>query len=116
LLIHLAPKDTPEKYLEILRNNQQLFLNSHDIYATLRSLAEGKLPDRKAECDRNSTIGSITAYSYFHEDLPKKRDCESRICSNCDLEVFENPFSFIDYKKTQARNNEKGYFYLNPWV
>jgi hypothetical protein len=79
LLIHLAPKDTPEKYLEILRNNQQLFLNSHDIYATLRSLAEGKLPDRKAKCDRNSTLGCITAYSYFNENLPNKRDCESKV-------------------------------------
>lgn len=64
MLFHLTPRNIPEKHLQILRDNQQRFLNSHDVYATLKSLAEGKISSSPVMID----------YSYFHEELPKGRD------------------------------------------
>lgn len=48
LLIHLAPKSIPFNIAENLAYNQQRFINSHDIYATLKSFATGKSADSPA--------------------------------------------------------------------
>jgi hypothetical protein len=66
LLIHLAPKSTPNAYLENLENNQQNFLNSHDIYATLKSFATGTQA-RSPAVDES--------YSYLYDDMPNGRQC-----------------------------------------
>lgn len=69
VLFHLTPRSISEKNLELLRENQQKFTNSHDVYATLKSLAEGKV----------SSSPYVTDYSYLHESLPKGRDVETNI-------------------------------------
>ena len=105
MLFHLTPKSIPQKHLELLRNNQQRFMNSHDVYATLKSLAEGKI----------SSSPFITDYSYFHEELPRGRDCDTKICDNCTVEAYEKPWCFNDYSKIQAKIDAYGYFYPNPY-
>lgn len=64
LLFHLTPKTIKPEYLSNLKENQQLFLNSHDIYATLKSVAVGKI----------SGSPLIYDHSYIHTQLPRKRD------------------------------------------
>ena len=105
ILFHITPRNIPSKNLEMIRSNQQVFLNSHDVYATLKSFATGG-PASSEE---------ITDYSFFHEELPKGRDCDTKICDNCKKPVYENPWCHMDSSKTQERFDEKGYFYLSPW-
>jgi len=105
LLISLTPRSVSDKNLEILRKNQQQFLNSHDIYATLKSFAVGK----------TASSEDVIDFSFFHEELPKRRDCDTKICDNCTHPVYGNPWCHLDSSKTQARFDEKSYFYFSPW-
>lgn len=64
LLIHLTPRDVPKEGLEFLKSNEQSFISSHDVYATLRTIAE------------NKRVESPTArsYPYVIEQIPEEND------------------------------------------
>jgi hypothetical protein len=70
LLINLSPSKFETNNLAYSRNNEQSFITSHDVYATLKSLAF------------NYKEGSpyMTDYSFIHEDIPEGRDCDSVVC------------------------------------
>ena len=61
----LAHKDAPVERLQFLRENQQQFLNSLDIYGILKAIAVGK---------QNETAYP-RYYAPQYEALPKNRDC-----------------------------------------
>lgn len=64
VLVHITPRNIPTKNMENLKVNQQRFVNSHDIYATLKSFAVGQ----------TASSTEVIDYSFFHEELPKGRD------------------------------------------
>lgn len=64
ILIHMAPKSISDVYKHNLKYNEQLFIDSHDIYATLKSIAVGKKARSKL----------INSHSYIYEELPEGRN------------------------------------------
>lgn len=102
MLFHLTPRNIPKENLDLLRENQQRFVNSHDVYAMLKSFAEGKV----------SSSPAVTDYSYMHEHMPKGRDCDTKICESCVGTAYENPWCFMDYAKVQEKKDSYGYFYI----
>jgi hypothetical protein len=62
VLIHLTPKSIPDKNLQLIRANHQKFVNSHDFYASLKSLAVGGV----------ASSSEVVDYSFIHEELPKR--------------------------------------------
>lgn len=63
--LDLVKKDIPEKYLQNLRNNEQSFMSNHDLYSTLKTIAEGS----------PQTSKYALSYPYIAEQLPIDRDC-----------------------------------------
>ena len=102
VLLHLTPRDIPAENLELLRENQQRFLTSHDIYAFLKSFAVGEVAGAPKMYD----------FSYFHESLPKGRDCKAKLCEDCYEPFFTNGWCYQDYSKVQSKKDERGYFYF----
>jgi hypothetical protein len=70
IMINLSPSNFDSQKLAHSKNNEQSFITSHDVYATLKSLAF------------NYKEGSpfMTDYSFIHEDIPEGRDCDSIVC------------------------------------
>lgn len=64
LLIMLVPSDIPEKNMKMLKNNQQHFLNSFDVYSSFKSIAAGQ---------KQSDLKNL-GHSFINEDLPLYRD------------------------------------------
>ena len=62
---NLVKKDIPEKYLDSLRYNEQSFMSNHDLYSTLKTIAEGEPQNSKYS----------RSYPYIAEELPIDRDC-----------------------------------------
>ena len=96
-LFILSYKDTPKKNLNFLKNNQQQFMGSFDIYTTLKSFAVGKA----------SKNDEFESYSIYHEDLPKGRECENSKGIN-----YKECYCRSDVSKIHNLKNRNGYFYI----
>ena len=102
-LIHLSPSDTPKENLKFVQENEQRFLSSHEIFATLKSLAYGYKEGSPYMKD----------FSYFHENLPQNRDWGDVECYEYWGEmIFVNWWLRKDYSKIEARKKANSYF--NP--
>ena len=97
VLFYITPKDIPEKNLKLLNQNQQQFMNSHDYYATIKSIAVGEA----------SGTGDINDYAIQYNQLPIGRDWTSQNGINYSNWWCENDISKINNKK-----NKFGYFYI----
>jgi len=94
LLIHLTPKDIPKESLGFLKSNQQSFISSHDVYSTLRTIAENK----------RIVSNSAESYPYIIEQIPLNHDC-----SNTTVYIGEC-WCHKDLSKLQAQIGEKSMF------
>lgn len=97
-LIHLVPSDIPAENLAFLEKNQQSFVNAHDIYASLKSIAMG----RKA----GSEI--VPNHSYFYEEVPRGRDCDK----NTEGVDYLACWCSNDPKFVQKQLDKRFYFYV----
>ena len=95
--IYLTPKDIPKKSLEFLNKNQQQFMNSHDFYATLKSIAVG----------RRAGTEDIPDFAVQYEKLPLNRDWDGSKEINYTTCWCQNDISKIYEKKSHF-----GYFYI----
>ena len=64
----LAPTSLPEYNLDTLRANEQAFISHHDLYSTLKTIAEGRIMHSK----------NAKSYAYISEILPDSRDCTNQ--------------------------------------
>lgn len=64
----LAPSSLDSLNLDTLRQNEQAFIGHHDLYATLRTIAEGKI----YHSDK------VDSYAYISEIVPGNRDCSNQ--------------------------------------
>ena len=97
VLFYITPKNISEKNLKFLENNQQQFMNSHDFYATLKSIAVGEA----------SGAEDIVDYAINYEQLPKGRDCNTQK----DIR-FSQCWCQNDISKIYEKKNKYGYFYI----
>lgn len=74
LLITFVPTTIGAKTLDFIESNQQKFINHHDTYTTLKSIAVGKI----------SSAPRMIAYSYLQQNLPSGRDVTVPVCEGCD--------------------------------
>ena len=98
LLIHLAPKNISDTYKQNMKNNEQSFMNSHDIYATLKSYAVGKSAKSPAVNE---------SFSYIYDDIPEKRHCV-----NTDI-YYEHCWCSLDKEYIRKQRAEHWLFYYN---
>lgn len=67
ILFHITKKDIPDVTLHFLESNEQSFIGSHDIYATIKSIAVNEIArSPKAE-----------SYAYIYEQIPDSHDCSN---------------------------------------
>ena len=64
ILFHIVPKTIQPAYLNSLRSNEQSFISSYDVYATLKTIAENK-PGSASEAE---------SYPYILQQVPKDHD------------------------------------------
>ena len=97
VLFIISHKDTPKKNLDFLKNNQQQFMNSFDIYTTLKSFANRKI----------SKNDDIKSFSVYHEELPKGRECVDG-----DGIVYSQCYCRNNISELYELRNKHGYFYI----
>lgn len=95
LLVHLTKTDIPAQSLMFLEENEQSFISSHDVYSSLKTIAENK----------RSTSKSVESYSYIAEQVPGSHDCSTNPAFLADC------WCSHDVDAMQQRVNEKGLFY-----
>ena len=96
-LIYFTPKDIPKKSLNFLKENQQQFMNSHDFYASIKSIAVGK----------SSGTDDIKDYAIQYQQLPMGRDWENQKDIN-----YTSCWCQNDVSKIYQKKNKFGYFYI----
>lgn len=69
VLFNILPKSIGEETKAIVRQNEQSFISSYDIYATLKTVAT----------NAPSTARDAVSYSYFHEVIPSSHDCSNSV-------------------------------------
>lgn len=66
-MFHITKNDIPLTNRHYLASNEQSFISAHDIYASLKTIAENK-KGRSLEAE---------SYSYIMEQVPTYRDCRN---------------------------------------
>ena len=97
LFIIIVPSDIPKENLNFLEKNQQHFLNSIDIYSSLKSIAEGK----------RSTSDLDRSYSPLYELLPGNRDWDT----NAEGVTYFRCWCSFDLNHIQDQIDEHGIFH-----
>lgn len=95
VLFHLTKKDIPASAAHFLEANEQSFIGSHDIYSTLKTIAENK----------RSVSRAAESYPYAFEAVPASHDC-----SNSTVYIGECWCS-QDLQALQQKVSAKGIFY-----
>lgn len=98
LFVYVTPKNIPETNLRMLKRNQQYFVNHHDTYATLKSLAVG----------RRAGAEGLKDYAYLYEPVPQSRDC----ADDSEGVTYVECWCHNDISKFYAQKNQHGYFYV----
>lgn len=95
ILIHLTKNDIPERSNFFLKENEQSFISSHDVYSGLKSIAEN-LPSHSK---------SVESYSYIREKVPSTHDCtgSSAYLAEC--------WCSQDVEEMKSRSKARGIYY-----
>lgn len=95
LLFHVTKNDIPEASTHFLAEHEQSFIGSHDIYSTLKSIAENKI----------SKSPSAESYAYVFEPIPDHHDCSNSTVYISDCWCSQ------DLKALEKRIQKKSVFY-----
>lgn len=97
MLFHVVKNDIPDNAKHFLAANEQSFIGSHDVYASIKTIATNTV----------SRSPNAESYAYIFEAVPEGRDCS-------DTRVYtKSCWCSKDIDTLNDRMNSKGLFYTN---
>lgn len=97
MLFNIVPNDLQPEYIQNLKDNEQSFISSFDVYASLKTIAENKQGKSR----------DAVSYPYMFTKMPSDHDCTNK------SEFIANCWCMNDKNKVMKQYNSQSPFYFS---